>query len=175
MKMEYFFPQIFSAWSTIRVCLKKQPSGNDLGLDLVHKKMRRCCGLAWGAHSLCSHIFLMKTRFVVQIEKCVQNGTHILPSQPAATSWVAYFVNGITILPTTQAQNLLVIFAALSLSFSCTPITCLYSILPSYSLSGLSPPLSPWLLPRAHYLLPGYSKNSQVVSLPPSNQSCLWG
>lgn len=86
-----FFPKIFSAWSTIRVCLKKQPSGNDLGLDLVHKKMRRRCGLAWGAHSLCSHIFLMKTWFMVQIEKCVQTGTCTLRSQPSATSWVAYF------------------------------------------------------------------------------------
>lgn len=114
MKMEYFFPKIFSAWSTIRICLKKQPSGNDLGLNLVHKKMRRCCGSAWGAHSLCSHIFLMKTRFVVQVEKCVQNGTRHLPSQPAPPPELPVLVNGITTLHTTQAQNL-VIFAPLSL------------------------------------------------------------
>ena len=49
----------------------------------------------------------------------------LFPLSPVPPPELPIFVNGITILLTTQPQNLLVIFAPLSLSFPCTPTTCL--------------------------------------------------
>ena len=66
----------------------------------------------------------------------------LFPLSPVPPPELPIFVNGITILLTTQPQNLLVIFAPLSLSFPCTrPPVCSQFCLPV--LSQVSPLLCP--------------------------------
>lgn len=149
----YFFPKIFSVQNTIRVCLQNQHSGNDLGLDLLRTN-GTMLPLDLGSHSPCSRIFLRKSEFVFQAEKNASPRLSVCrtESSPSLSTWHHHPCSLFLLMASASFLPPSLKISPLSLLLSLPPMppwspTYLLSILPSYHLSRLSPPLFSLLLP----------------------------